>query len=146
MRLATHADKEYVNLAKCLAGLCGELAHERAEVDEHHVLKLYGIDSVHTPARPRREEAAHRNARTLVLSWAGDGERGFIAIRHLLDAVGIRIVVRDERDVGAKAHGGERATLCNRVEDECQVAKGDFEALPAVVGDDHNTPILPRLS
>jgi hypothetical protein len=52
------------------------------------------------------------------------------------------MIARYERDVGTEANGRKRTTLGNRIEDKREVAEGHFEALTAVMRDDHINLII----
>src|SRR3989344_272820 len=148
--VAPDRNKEYVYFIGALASLLRKLrVGECSKVGEGHVLEFNTINSIHRFFLPFcesvlavREEPLDHAALALVLPRTSNGKRGFLAIRNLIDTVHVGMIARNERDVGTETDGWERAAFGDWIEDERKVAKRHFEALSAVVSDDHNGPIL----
>ena len=114
-----------------------------------HVLELNAIYGIHgfgltffESIFALREEALYDDSLSLVFAGTRNSEWHFVAIRDFLDTIHIGVIPRDERDISTEAYGWQCCILCYRVEDERQVTEGDFEALSAVVGNDHKVHLF----
>src|SRR3989344_433065 len=115
--VATDRHKKYIDIVEGLARLLRELFISKGtEIHEGHPLKFDGVHRISSFALTFRkaiiafgEEALHAYPLAFVFPRACDREGLLVAIGNLFDAVHVRVVTRDERNVGAEFYCGQCA-------------------------------------